>query len=164
MKSALFWDFTQRRLVVSCRRFGTRIGYEIFTAVLKIYITWDVSPCWLINLLSSSGPTAQDEGTMFHRNVRYPSPVDRAPSSSTPVWKLHVSQNRRPCQDKLLCVARLLRICDDHCRIHKTPYWTYFSFRVLWYIKALFTTNKCTILQSVFFLLHVAANKITRTL
>ena len=46
----------------------------------------------------------------------------------------------------------------------KAPYWTYFSFRVLWYIKALFTTNKCTILQSVFFLLHVGANKITRTL
>ena len=81
----------QRPLVVSCRRFGTRVGgCEIFTAVLKIHITWDVSSCWLINLLSSSGPTAQDEGTMFHRIARYLSPVDRAPSSPTPVWKRHV--------------------------------------------------------------------------
>jgi len=66
MRSALFWNFTQRRLVVSCRRFGTRVGgCEILTAVLvKIQITWDVSPCRLINLLSSSGPAAQDEGSV----------------------------------------------------------------------------------------------------
>ena len=25
MRSALFWDFTQRRLIVSCRRFGTTV-------------------------------------------------------------------------------------------------------------------------------------------
>jgi hypothetical protein len=32
---ALFWDVTQRRLVVYCRRFGTTVGgYEILTAVL----------------------------------------------------------------------------------------------------------------------------------
>ena len=55
MRCALLWgDFTQRRLIVSCRRFGT-------TAVLvKIQVIWDVSPCRLVNLPVSSRPTAQD--------------------------------------------------------------------------------------------------------
>ncbi len=53
-------------------------GGEILTAVLvKIQVIWDVSPCRMVNLPSSSGPSAQDEGTTFHRNVRNPSPVDR---------------------------------------------------------------------------------------
>jgi len=41
-----FWDFTQRRLVVSCLRFGATVGGgEILTAVLvKIQVIWDVSP------------------------------------------------------------------------------------------------------------------------
>ena len=35
MRSALFWDFTQLRLVVYCRRFGTTVGVcAIITAVL----------------------------------------------------------------------------------------------------------------------------------
>ena len=58
-----FWgDFTQRRLIVSCRRLGTTVGDgEILTAVLvKIKVIWDVSPCRLVNLPASSGPTAQD--------------------------------------------------------------------------------------------------------
>ena len=58
-----FWgDFTQRRLIVSCQRFGTTVGGgEILTAVLvKIQVIWDVSPCWLVNLPASSGSTAQD--------------------------------------------------------------------------------------------------------
>ena len=76
----IFFYFTQRQLIVSCRRFGTTVGGgEILTAVLvKIQVIWDVSPCRLVNLPASSGPTAHDEGTMFHRNVRHPSPVDRA--------------------------------------------------------------------------------------
>jgi len=80
MISAHFWDFTQRRLVVSCRRYGTTVGGgEILTAVLvKMQVIWDVSPFRLVNLPSSSGPTVQDEGTTFHRNVRNLSPVDRA--------------------------------------------------------------------------------------
>jgi len=80
MRSALLWDFWQRRLVVSCRRFGTAVGgCEILTAVLvKIQVIWNVSPCRLVNLTSSSESTVQDEGTAFHRNVRNPSPVDRA--------------------------------------------------------------------------------------
>ena len=75
-----FWgDFTQRRLIVSCQLFGTTVGGgEILTAVLKIQVIWDVSPCRLVNLPASSGPTAQDEGTTFHRNISHPSPVDRA--------------------------------------------------------------------------------------
>jgi len=77
---APFWDFTRHRLVVSCRRFGTTVGgCEILTAVLvKIQVAWDISPCRLINLSSFSRPTEHDEGTTFHRNVRNPSPVDRA--------------------------------------------------------------------------------------
>jgi len=63
MRYALFGgDFTQRRLTVSCRRFGTTVGgVEIRTAVLvKIQVIWDVSPCRLVNLPAPSGPTAQD--------------------------------------------------------------------------------------------------------
>ena len=49
---ALFWDLTQRRLVVSCRRFGTTVGCEILTAVLvKIRVIWDVAPCRLVTYL-----------------------------------------------------------------------------------------------------------------
>jgi len=69
MRYALFWgDFTQRRLIVSCRHFGTTVGGgEIVIAVLvKIQVIWDVSPCRLVNLPASSGPTAQDEGITFH--------------------------------------------------------------------------------------------------
>jgi len=29
MRSAIFWDFTQRRMVVSCRRFGTTYRYHL---------------------------------------------------------------------------------------------------------------------------------------
>ena len=54
-------------------------GCEILTAALvKVQVIWDVSPCQLVSLPSSSGPTVQGEGTTFHRNVRNPSPVDRA--------------------------------------------------------------------------------------
>jgi hypothetical protein len=79
MRSALFWDVTQRRLLVSCRRFGTTVGGgEILTVVVvEMRVIWDVLPCQLVNLPSSSGPAAQDEGTTFHRNVRKPSPVGR---------------------------------------------------------------------------------------
>jgi hypothetical protein len=77
--SALFWDFTQCRLVVSCL-FGTAVGGgEILTAVLvKIQVIWGISHYQLVHLPSSSGPTAPDEATTFHQNVRNPSPVDRA--------------------------------------------------------------------------------------
>jgi len=76
---APFWDFTQRRLVVSCRFGITFGGGEILTAVLvNIQVIWSISPCRLVDLPSSSGPTAPDEATIFHQNVRNPSPVDRA--------------------------------------------------------------------------------------
>ena len=32
-----------------------------------------------------------------------------------------MSHNRRPCRAELMCKTRLLRICEDHCRIHKSP-------------------------------------------
>jgi hypothetical protein len=69
----------QRRLVVSCR-FGTTVGGgEIITAVLvNIQVIWGISPCRLVNLPSSSGPTAPDEASMFHQNVCKPKPVDTA--------------------------------------------------------------------------------------
>jgi len=51
---------------------------------------------------------------------------------SAPVSERHVSQNRRPCQAKLLCMTRLLRICEYHCRIDKSPILDlHFSFRAL---------------------------------
>ena len=75
MRSALFWDFTERRLVVPCRRFGRTFGgFGILTAVLmRIQVIWDVLPCRLVNLPSSSGPAVQDDGTTGHifHSVRY---------------------------------------------------------------------------------------------
>ena len=53
-------------------------GEIVIVMLVKIQVIWDVSPCQLVNLPASSGPTAQDEGTTFHQNVRHPSPVDRA--------------------------------------------------------------------------------------
>jgi len=52
--------FLQRRLAVSCQRFGTKVGGgEILTAVLvKIQAIWAFSPCRLVSLPSYSGPTA----------------------------------------------------------------------------------------------------------
>ena len=52
MRSALFWDFTQRRLVVSCRRFETTVGGgEILTAVLlKIQVIWAVDWSFYLHL------------------------------------------------------------------------------------------------------------------
>ena len=47
------------------------------------------------------------------------------------------SHNRRLCQAELICMTRLLRICEDN------------SFRALWYIKTLVNTNKCTMLQFI---------------
>ena len=75
MRYALFrGDFTQRRLIVSRQNFGTVGGGEIVIAVLvTIQVIWDVSPCRLVNLPASSGPTALDEGITFHRNVRHQS-------------------------------------------------------------------------------------------
>ena len=63
-----------------CRRFAKVVGgCEILTAVLvKIQVIKDVSPFRPVKLPSSSGPTVQDEGTTFHRNVHNPSSVDRA--------------------------------------------------------------------------------------
>jgi len=90
-------------------------GGKILTAVLvKIQVIWDVSPCRLVNLPSSSGPAVQDEDTMFHRNVRNPSLVDTCVRMSR-------LTNTRSCQGELLCMTRLLRICEDHCCIHKSP-------------------------------------------
>jgi len=146
MWPALFWDFTQRWLVVSCRRFGTVGGCEILTAVLvKIQVIWDVAPCRLVYLPSSSGPAAKDEGTTFHRNVRNPSTVDRAWSASTPVWERDVLQKTVP---------DLVTMCDA-------------SFTDLWrsllhsqkphtghIFHSLHSSTVC-----VFFLLHVRANR-----
>jgi hypothetical protein len=117
-----FWDCTQRRLVVYCWRFGTKVGSgEILTTVLvKVEAICDILLGQLVNLPSSSGPTVQDEGTTFNWNICNPSPIDRA-WSSTPVWEHNVSQNRRSCQAELLCMTHLLRICEVHCRIHKSP-------------------------------------------
>jgi hypothetical protein len=50
---------------------------------------------------------------------------------------------------ELRCMTRLLRICEYHCRIHKSPIQDIFSFRALRYIKTAVNTNKCTILQSL---------------
>jgi hypothetical protein len=57
MRSALFWDFVQRQLIVSYRRFGTTVGgCEILTAVfVKDQVIWDISACRLVNLPSSQG-------------------------------------------------------------------------------------------------------------
>ena len=119
-----FWDFTHRRLVVFCRRFETTVGgCEIPTAVLvKIQVIWDVAPCWLVNLPSSSGST-------IHRNVMSHGIEDHAGPSYC-VWRVFYVKTIAACT--------------------KAPYWTHFSFRALWYIKTVVNTNKYTILPSVY--------------
>ena len=143
MRSALFWYFTQRRLVVFCWRFGTKVdGGEILTAVfVKIYVIWDISPCRLSSLPSSSGPAVQDEGTfMFNRNARNPSPVDTCVRTSCLI------EDR---SEPSYCVWRVFYGSEDHCRVHKSPILDlYFSFRALWYIKTLVNTSNWTILHS----------------
>jgi len=145
MRSALFWDFTQRRLVVSFRRFGmTGGGGEILREVLvKIQVILDVWPRRLSNLPSSSGPAVQDEGTlMFNQNVR--NPLDTCVRTSC------LTEQKPVLGRVTVSDARLLRICEDHCRIYKRPILDlYFSLRALWYIKTLFNTSDCTILQSM---------------
>ena len=62
MRFVLFWDFTQHRLVVSCRRFAKTVGgCDILTAVLvKIQVIKDIFPFRQVKLPPSSGPTVQD--------------------------------------------------------------------------------------------------------
>ena len=108
--------------VDSCRRFGTTVcGGEILTAVLvKIQVVWNFSPCRLINLPSPSGSTALDESTMFHRNVRNPSPVDRAghvtvyDASFTDLWR-SLPHSQKP------YIAILFIPCVDILKLWLTP-------------------------------------------
>jgi len=59
-----------------------------------------------------------------------------------------MAQNR--IRAELLCMTRLLRICEITTALTKAPHWTYFSFRAL-YIK----TSKCTILPSLYSLNYI---------
>jgi len=153
------WDFTQHRLVVCCRRFTTKFGgCEILIAVLvKIQVIWDVSPFWLVRLPSSSGPTVQDEGTTFHRNsITLHQSTGR---NLQHLCKNVMSHRTEGCARPSYCVWRVFYgSVKIIAAFTKAPYWTYFSFRAVWYIKTQGNTNKCTILQSVLFLLHVGAN------
>ena len=151
MRSAVFWDFTQHRLVVSCRRFARIVGCEILTAMLvKIQVIKDISPFRLAKLPSSSGPTVQG------------APRSTETSSAT----LHQSTGRNV---QHLCENIMSHRIEDHAgppiyciwrvfygsvkiiaTFTKAPYWTYFSFLALWCTKTLVNTNKCTILQSMY--------------
>jgi len=102
IKSALFWDVTQRRLVVSCWRFGTKLGgCEILTAVLvKIQISGTFRPVdWLIYRHLQGQQSKMKALRSIETSVTL--------HESTPVWERPVSQNRRPCWAELLCVTRL---------------------------------------------------------
>ena len=81
------WDlhyfglFTQCRLVVSCPMLqdSSLWWWNSHSGVGEDSSHLGRLACRLSNLPSSSGPTVQDEGNfMFNRNVRNPSPVDRA--------------------------------------------------------------------------------------
>ena len=120
MRSAHFWDFAQRRLVVSWRRFGTTVvGGEILTAVLlKIQVIWDFSPCRLVILPSSSGSTAQDALRSTETSVTLHQSTGL--NLHQHLWENVTSHRKRTSRAELLCMTRLLRICEDHCRIHKS--------------------------------------------
>jgi hypothetical protein len=82
-------------------------------------------------------------------------PVTLHQSPSTPASERHVSHNRTPCRAELRSMTRLYGSLKIIAAFTKAPHWTYFSFRALWYIKALVNTNKCTILQSVYSFYHL---------
>ena len=151
MRSAFFWDFTQRGLVVSCRCFGKKVGgCEIHTAVLvKIHVIKDISHFKRVKLPSSSGPTVQDA-------------LLSAEMSGT----LHPSTGGNL---QRVCENVMSHRIEDHAGLPvycvwfvfygsvkiiatftKAPYWTYFSFHALWYTKTLVNSNKCTIVQSMY--------------
>jgi hypothetical protein len=98
--------------------FGTTVGgCEILTAVLvKIQVIWHVSPCRLVNLPSSQGQQSKLKALRSTETS-----VTLHQSTGRNLHQRHVSQNRRPCRAELLCMTRLLRICEDRYRIHKCP-------------------------------------------
>ena len=151
MRSALFWDFTQRRLVVSCRRFAKTVdGCEILTAVLvKIQVIKDVSPFRLVKLPSSSGPTVQDALRSTETSI----PLHQSTGCNLHQHQCenvmsHRIEDRAGLSYCVWCV--FYRSVKIIATFTKVPYWTYFSFRALSYTKTLVKPNKCTILQSMY--------------
>ena len=151
MRSALFWNFTQRRLVVSYRRFGTTFVVVKFS-----------QRCWW--RFKSSGTFRPVDWSVYI--FRGQQSKMKALHSTEKFVTLHQSIGRNIHQH--LCenvMSHRLEYragpsywYEDHCRIHKSPTIDIFSFRALWYIKTLVNTNKCTTLVCVFFLLPVGAN------
>jgi len=147
MRSALFWNFTQRRLVVSYRRFGTTFVVVKFS-----------QRCWW--RFKSSGTFRPVDWSVYI--LRGQQSKMKALHSTETFVTLHQSIGRNIHQH--LCENVISRRIEDHAgpsycvwRIFygsvkitaaftKAPYWTYFSFRALWYIKTLVNTNKYTIL------------------
>ena len=151
MRSALFWDFTQRRLVVFCRRFGTRSVMVRF-----------LQRCWWI--FKSSGTFRPVDWSIYLHLQGQQLKMKALRSTETSVT-LHQSTGRNLYQhlcQNVMCHRTGHRVGPSYCvwRVFygsvkiiaaytKAPRWTYFSFSALWYIRTVADTNKCTVLQSV---------------
>ena len=151
MRSALFSDFTQRRLVVSCRRFAKTVdGCEILTAVLvKIQVIKDVSPFRLVKLPSSSGSTVQNSLRSTETSVTLHQSTGRNLKHLCENVTSHRIEDRAG--PPIYCVwCVFYGSVKIIATFTEAPYWTYFSFRALSYTKTPVNTNKCTIMQSVY--------------
>jgi hypothetical protein len=133
-----FLDFTQRRLVVSCRRFGkfSRRCWWRFKS------SGTFRPVFWLTYLHLQGQQfkmkalhSTETSVTLHQSTEH--------NLHEHVCENVVSQNRRPCY----CVWRAFY---GHVKITaastKALYWTYFSVRALWNTKTLVNTNKCIIL------------------
>ena len=150
MRSTLFWDFTQHQLVVFLPTFrGNRWWLWNFTAVLvKIQVIKDVTPFRVVKLPSSSGPTVQDALHSTETSVTLHQLTGRNLQHLCENVMSHRIEDRTGPSYCVWCV--FYGSVKIIATFTKAPYWTYFSFRELWYTKALGNTNKCTVVQSVY--------------
>jgi hypothetical protein len=86
IKSQIFWDVTQRRLVVSCRRFGTKVGgCEILQRCWWRFISGTFRPVdWLIYLHLQGQQSKMKALRSIETSVTL--------HESTPVWERQVSE------------------------------------------------------------------------
>jgi hypothetical protein len=150
MRSALFWNFTQRRLVVSCRPFGTTIVVVKFSQRCwwrfkssgtfhpvnwSVYIIQDQQSKMALHFTKTSVTLHPSTGRNLHQHL----------------WENVTSHRREDHAGLSYCVWRVFYgSVKITAALTKAPYWTYFPFCALWYIKTLVNTNKCTILQTMY--------------
>ena len=133
-----------------CRRFAKTVGgCEILTAVLvKIQVIKDVPPFRLVSVPSSSGPAVEDALRSTETSITLHQSTGHNLQHLCENVMSHRIEDRAGPSYCVWCV--FYRSVKIIATFTKSPNWTYFSFRALWYTKTLVNTNKCTILQSFY--------------